>query len=67
MFAVVDCVIHNDQEGLAKLSTWMKEFEQAHSKSDIVFGIELTDTTGSRWRRIQVVWPETSWLTVRRT
>ncbi|WP_127610831.1 IS110 family transposase [Paenibacillus validus] len=41
-----DCTFHNDQNGLAKLVTWMKELEQAHGKTDIVFGIE---PTGHYW------------------
>jgi len=41
-----DCVFHNDQEGLTKLATWMKELGQAHGKTDIVFGIE---PTGHYW------------------
>lgn len=41
-----DCVFHNDQEGLTKLATWMKELRQAHGKTDIVFGIE---PTGHYW------------------
>lgn len=41
-----DCVFHNDQEGLTKLSTWMKDLGRAHGKNDIVFGIE---PTGHYW------------------
>ncbi|BFH16712.1 IS110 family transposase [Paenibacillus melissococcoides] len=41
-----DCVFPNDQQGLTKLTTWMKELGQAHSKTDIVFGIE---PTGHYW------------------
>lgn len=41
-----DCVFHNDQEGLTKLATWMKELGQVHGKTDIVFGIE---PTGHYW------------------
>lgn len=41
-----DCVFHNDQGGLTKLATWMKELGQTHSKTDIVFGIE---PTGHYW------------------
>ncbi|WP_141334116.1 IS110 family transposase [Paenibacillus sp. tmac-D7] len=41
-----DCVFHNDQEGLSKLATWMKELGQAHGKTNIVFGIE---PTGHYW------------------
>lgn len=41
-----DCVFHNDQEGLSKLSTWMKELGRIHEKTDIVLGIE---PTGHYW------------------
>lgn len=41
-----DCVFHNDQEGLTKLVSWMKELSGKHEKSDIVFGIE---PTGHYW------------------
>ncbi|WP_017688399.1 IS110 family transposase, partial [Paenibacillus sp. PAMC 26794] len=41
-----DCVFHNDQEGLTKLVTWMKELQEVHLKTDIVFGIE---PTGHYW------------------
>lgn len=41
-----DCVFHNDQGGLSKLATWMKELGQTHGKTDIVFGIE---PTGHYW------------------
>lgn len=41
-----DCVFHNDQEGLTKLTTWMKELGRIHEKADIVFGIE---PTGHYW------------------
>ncbi|MEG6511628.1 IS110 family transposase [Desulforamulus ruminis] len=41
-----DCVFHNDQAGLSKLATWMKELGQANGKTDIVFGIE---PTGHYW------------------
>ena len=41
-----DCVFHNDQEGLTKLATWMKELRRVHDKTDIVFGIE---PTGHYW------------------
>ncbi len=41
-----ECVFHNDQEGLTKLVTWMKELGQAHGKTDIIFGIE---PTGHYW------------------
>ncbi|MDF2684797.1 MAG: family transposase [Brevibacillus sp.] len=41
-----DCVFHNDQQGLMRLASWMKEQGQAHSKTDMVFGIE---PTGHYW------------------
>lgn len=41
-----DCVFSNDQEGLTKLATWMKELGQTHGKTDILFGIE---PTGHYW------------------
>lgn len=41
-----DCVFHNDQEGLTKLASWMKELSRVHEKTDIVFGIE---PTGHYW------------------
>lgn len=41
-----DCVFHNDQEGLMKLASWMKDLGQMHEKTDIVFGIE---PTGHYW------------------
>ncbi|OZQ91447.1 IS110 family transposase [Paenibacillus sp. VTT E-133291] len=41
-----DCVFQNDQEGLTKLASWMKELEQVHGKTEIVFGIE---PTGHYW------------------
>lgn len=41
-----DCVFHNDQNGLMKLATWMKELKLAHGKTDIVFG---TEPTGHYW------------------
>lgn len=41
-----DCVFHNNQSGLTKLATWMKELGQTHGKTDIVFGIE---PTGHYW------------------
>ncbi|RAJ03219.1 Transposase [Paenibacillus sp. OK060] len=37
-----DCVFHNNQEGLTKLVTWMKELQEVHLKTDIVFAIEPT-------------------------
>jgi len=41
-----DCTFHNDREGLMKLTTWMKELQQVHDKTEIVFGIE---PTGHYW------------------
>lgn len=41
-----DCVFSNDQEGLTKLASWMKELGRVHEKTDIVFGIE---PTGHYW------------------
>lgn len=41
-----DCVFSNDEKGLRSLVTWMKELEQSHSKTDIIFGIE---PTGHYW------------------
>lgn len=41
-----DCVFHNNQEGLTKLATWMKELGQIHEKTDILFGLE---PTGHYW------------------
>ncbi|OXM82275.1 IS110 family transposase [Paenibacillus rigui] len=41
-----DCVFHNDQAGLLKLVSWMKELERQHAKTDVIFGIE---PTGHYW------------------
>jgi transposase len=41
-----DCTFYNDREGLMKLTTWMKELQQVHDKTEIVFGIE---PTGHYW------------------
>jgi transposase len=41
-----DCTFYNDREGLTKLTTWMKELQQVHAKTEIVFGIE---PTGHYW------------------
>ncbi|MDP4098779.1 IS110 family transposase [Paenibacillus sp. P96] len=41
-----DCVFHNDQQGLTKLVTWMKELGQIHEKTDILFGLEPTGHYG---------------------
>jgi transposase len=37
-----DCVFHNDREGLMKLAAWMKGLQQAHEKTELVFGIKPT-------------------------
>lgn len=41
-----ECVFDNDDEGLTKLVTWMKELQRLHAKTDIVFGVE---PTGHYW------------------
>ncbi len=41
-----DCTFLNEREGLMKLTTWMKELQQVHDKTEIVFGIE---PTGHYW------------------
>lgn len=41
-----DCVFHNDQAGLLKLVSWMKELKRQHAKTDVIFGIE---PTGHYW------------------
>ena len=41
-----ECVFDNNDEGLAKLVTWMKELQRLHTKTDIVFGVE---PTGHYW------------------
>lgn len=41
-----DCVFSNDEVGLKSLVTWMRELEQSHNKTDILFGIE---PTGHYW------------------
>ena len=41
-----ECVFHNDDEGLGKLVTWMKELQRLYTKTDIVFGVE---PTGHYW------------------
>lgn len=41
-----DCVFHNNQEGLMKLASWMKDLSRVHAKTDIMFGIE---PTGHYW------------------
>lgn len=35
-----DCTFQNEQEGLMKLTTWMKELQQVHDKTEIVFGMD---------------------------
>ncbi|MEF3309290.1 IS110 family transposase [Paenibacillus sp. GYB004] len=37
-----ECVFQNEQKGLTKLTMWMKELQQVHGKTEIVFGIEPT-------------------------
>ena len=41
-----ECVFSNDDEGLTKLVTWMKELQRLHGKTDVVFGVE---PTGHYW------------------
>lgn len=41
-----DCVFSNDQAGMEKLVTWMKELQRQHAKTDVIFGIE---PTGHYW------------------
>jgi transposase len=41
-----ECVVHNDQAGLSKLVTWMKELQRQHAKTDVIFGVE---PTGHYW------------------
>jgi len=41
-----ECVVHNDQGGLSKLVSWMKELQRQHAKSDVILGIE---PTGHYW------------------
>jgi len=41
-----DCVFHNDQEGLMRLTAWIKELSRIHEKTEILFGIE---PTGHYW------------------
>ncbi|XOJ01632.1 hypothetical protein ACMX2M_07845 [Paenibacillus polymyxa] len=33
-----DCVFSNTRTGLEELLQWMKEFQQEHAKSDVLFG-----------------------------
>lgn len=41
-----ECVFSNNNEGLTKLVTWMKELQRLHGKTDVVFGVE---PTGHYW------------------
>ncbi len=41
-----ECNFSNDQEGLMKLTTWMKDLQQVQDKTEIVFGVE---PTGHYW------------------
>ena len=41
-----ECVFSNDDKGLTKLVTWMKELQRLHGKTDVVFGVE---PTGHYW------------------
>ncbi|MCY0894740.1 MAG: IS110 family transposase [Alicyclobacillaceae bacterium] len=41
-----ECVFSNDDEGLTKLVTWMKELQRLHGKTDVVFGVEPTGHYG---------------------
>jgi transposase len=41
-----ECAFSNDQIGLMKLATWMKELQQVQDKSEIIFGVE---PTGHYW------------------
>jgi transposase len=41
-----ECNFSNDHEGLMKLTTWMKDLQQAQDKAEIVFGVE---PTGHYW------------------
>ncbi|UQZ83946.1 hypothetical protein SK3146_03158 [Paenibacillus konkukensis] len=41
-----DCVFNNDQAGLLKLVSWMKELKRQHAKTDVIFAIE---PTGHYW------------------
>lgn len=41
-----DCVFSNTRTGLEQLVQWMKELQQEHAKSDVLFGIE---PTGHYW------------------
>jgi transposase len=41
-----ECTFSNDQEGLTKLATWMKDLQQVQDKAEIIFGVE---PTGHYW------------------
>ncbi|MCF8568621.1 IS110 family transposase [Alicyclobacillus tolerans] len=41
-----ECVFNNDDEGMTKLVTWMKELQRLYGKTDVVFGVE---PTGHYW------------------
>ncbi|WP_270165573.1 IS110 family transposase [Paenibacillus sp. SYP-B4298] len=41
-----DCVFQNDRAGLEKMAMWMKDLQQVHAKTDVIFGIE---PTGHYW------------------
>jgi transposase len=41
-----ECNFSNDQEGLMKLTAWMKDLQQVQGKTEIVFGVE---PTGHYW------------------
>lgn len=36
------CILENHRQGLTHLVTWMKQLQQEHGKTDILFGIEHT-------------------------
>lgn len=38
-----ECTFSNDQEGLMKLATWMKDLQQVQDKAEIIFGVEPTE------------------------
>lgn len=41
-----DCVFSNDQAGMEKLASWMKDLQRQYAKTDVIFGIE---PTGHYW------------------
>jgi transposase len=41
-----DCVFSNDQAGMEKLVSWMKDLQRQYAKTDVIFGIE---PTGHYW------------------